>query len=200
MEIIKQDNELTIAVSPIKSLEHYKDLLAVPEIFCRIETFRSTQRKCEWLTTIRLIQQLTGVLQTYDYQQEKPICKLSKHFLGISHSDKHTAIGISLKHTIGIDIEEKNRDFTKTAQKFLHKNERKWALTNDDFHLIWCAKESLYKLIPFASPNFSEHYEVFFHNELHNQPYISVNYRQQHVYTVNIFKNPEFLLTWAVDY
>ncbi len=194
MEVIVKNNNFTIAVSKIQELEFYEFLLENTDFKKNVKIFSSHHRKCEWLNTHYLIYQLTGIIQKYHFNENnKPVATESKHLLSISHSDNYTAIALSNNIQVGIDIEEHNRNFTKIAPKFLHKNELLYLNNNFFCQLIWCAKESLYKLINSASPNFASDYETI--NIAKNV--IQLQYKKLDTYKIFFLKTDEYLLTWA---
>lgn len=196
MEIIEQNKHFCIAVGKIHDLEFYNQYLNIPEIQKVQNIFSSYQRKCEWLNTHYLLHQLTGTIQTYRFNENnKPIASASHHFLSISHCEDYSAIALSKSTSIGIDIEKHGRNFIRIARKFLHPNETKLSADNNTCHLIWCAKEALYKLLDCASPNFSADYETS--NIQFEENTIFIKYKNQNIYRIYFLKTSEYLLTWT---
>ncbi|HZW62294.1 MAG TPA: 4'-phosphopantetheinyl transferase superfamily protein [Flavobacteriaceae bacterium] len=85
----------------------------------------------------------------------KPHLKDGKH-ISITHSFQFSAIAVS-DHEVGIDIEKQRKKIQIIASKFTDY-EMNFLKANDKEYIrkltvIWCAKESLYKL--FATPGLS---------------------------------------------
>ena len=77
-----------------------------------------------------------------------PCCKQFKH-ISISHSKNYCAV-ITSHHEIGIDIQYQKKNITRLHPKFINKTESKSLqnqYTKKDLHLIWCAKEAIYKTL-----------------------------------------------------
>ena len=92
----------------------------------------------------------------------KPHLNDDKH-ISITHSYTFTGIIISDK-PVGIDIEKQRDKILKIARKFTPLDEYR-TLANDDaimrkLTIVWCAKESIYKLYGKAGLGFLEHINV----------------------------------------
>jgi len=195
MEIIVQNEHIVIAVEKIQNLEFYKSYLENKQISDKLESILSVKRKCELLNNYYMIHKLTNTLQTYSYNKyNKPITDKTRHFVGISHSNNYTAIALSQKNIIGIDIEENNRDFVKISRKYLNEEEKIFATDNYNCQLIWCAKEAIYKLLDESSNNFAEDYKVIDIND----DSIYLEYKKSKIFTVNFLRNENYLLTWSI--
>lgn len=92
----------------------------------------------------------------------KPHLKDGKH-ISITHSFMFSGVIIS-DHEVGIDIEKQREKIAVIAHKFVGYEQNYLVNTADDYinklTVIWCIKESLYKL--FATPGmlFKEHFLV----------------------------------------
>lgn len=92
----------------------------------------------------------------------KPHLKDGKH-ISITHSFMFSGVIIS-DHEVGIDIEKQREKIAVIAHKFVGYEQDYLVNTADDYinklTVIWCVKESLYKL--FATPGmlFKEHFLV----------------------------------------
>lgn len=92
----------------------------------------------------------------------KPHLKDGKH-ISITHSFMFSGVIIS-DHEVGIDIEKQREKIAVIAHKFVGYEQDYLVNTADDYinklTVIWCIKESLYKL--FATPGmlFKEHFLV----------------------------------------
>ncbi len=89
-----------------------------------------------------------------------------KYFIAISHSNNFAAIIFSNMHEVGIDIEKIDKRITRVAHKFISNDEAKFAHNNniDDTTLcqtiIWCAKETMYKIYGKKELDFIAHMSI----------------------------------------
>jgi len=197
MEIIVKNEQFEIVWDQIHSLTFYKTRIP-EELFSYTQSqFKSIHRQAEWLHTHYLIFQLTGVFQSYGFDKwKKPFCNITKHYISITHTEHYVALMLMKKGRGGVDMEEADRNFIKTAPKFLHNDEQKWCQKNDCLRQIWCFKEAAYKLIPDASADFKTHYICKFDsNNAANVEYLplSINIRMNYV------KNENYFLTWCFE-
>ena len=98
----------------------------------------------------------------YYSEHGKPHLKDDK-YISITHSYTFTAIMIS-NRPVGIDIEKQRDKILKIARKFTPLDEYR-TLANDDavmrkLTIVWCAKESIYKLYGKTGLGFLEHINV----------------------------------------
>jgi 4'-phosphopantetheinyl transferase len=127
-----------------------KEVSLGPEDLKKYNNFRSTSRKLEFLSVRALLAELLGPEAKIVYNKNnKPFLKDGSHFISISHSYKLTAILLSTKEKVGIDLEYMSSNISTLAFKFLNRNEKITKERNDrKYHLYlhWCAKEALYKI------------------------------------------------------
>ncbi|MCE5346384.1 MAG: 4'-phosphopantetheinyl transferase superfamily protein [Bacteroidales bacterium] len=112
--------------------------------------FSSSSRKLEFLSVRALLSELIGKEAKIVYNKNnKPFIKDGSRFISISHSHKLTAILLSTKERVGIDLEYMSTNIAAIAFKFLNRKE-KIAKEHEDrkYHLYihWCAKEAIYKI------------------------------------------------------
>jgi 4'-phosphopantetheinyl transferase EntD len=110
-------------------------------------------KKLEWLSTRSLMQELTskiginypGIVKD---EHGKPHLNNHAHPISVTHSYPYVAAIVHLNKEVGIDLEKLKTDkILRIAPKFMSESE--YAFSDQDPHistLIWCAKESLYKL------------------------------------------------------
>lgn len=132
----------------------------------KLASFRSVNRKLEWLSVRALIQAMKGVDARIVYNKEnKPFLKGGKFNISISHSRSLTAILVSPDKRVGIDLEYMSGKISNLGYKFLNNNEKVTADAKEQkFHLYlhWCAKEALYKMINKQKDvNFKEGLTIF---------------------------------------
>lgn len=189
------------SVEPESELYNGLELSSSDQNF--IESVKSPTRRREILTVRRLLQALAGANEQLSYNASgKPELEGGGH-VSISHSKEMIAMIISEKHPVGIDIEAKRPKIERIAERFLSKNEISvWGdqLNQTDLHLIWGAKEVLFKLYSKGG--------VDFKNDMFIDPpptseatSLSAHFSKTDMrFDVDIhFKNLDgFLMTWAV--
>lgn len=103
----------------------------------------SENRKCEWLSWQMLLREILGDVVT-DYRPSgAPYIIDSKRFLSVSHCRNYAAVLIS-SSPCAVDIEPKDRDFSKAASRFLTDKESTFA---DNLGTVWGTKETVFKLL-----------------------------------------------------
>lgn len=107
----------------------------------------SERRKKEWVAARWLIHKLSGrkirgrcIKDSYG----KPYLEGSHMNISISHSLDKVAVVASPYH-VGVDIQEIVDKMERLAVKFLHPVREFWAFTLLDKHVLWGAKEAMYK-------------------------------------------------------
>lgn len=67
-------------------------------------------------------------------------------YISISHSKDYFAVSFSRINAVGVDTEVIQRSLIEGRDYFLNENELSKDWTNDELHVIWGAKETLFKL------------------------------------------------------
>jgi len=131
----------------------------------RFKHFRSNSRKKEFLSVRALLAELLGTDSRIVYNKNnKPFLKSGSHFISISHSNKLTAIILSTREKIGIDLEYMSSNISAMAFKFINKKERiTKERQNKKYHLYlhWCAKEALYKICDKEGINIKKNITIY---------------------------------------
>lgn len=123
--------------------------------------FRNELRKREWLAARLLLKQMTGSGSYIKYDSEgKPLLEGSAGHISISHSSNCVVIFYHPQHQPGIDIELVSRNVERAARKFLSPAELSdctlnGLLSNKDLMLRWCAKEAVFKMVPYSNIDFA---------------------------------------------
>lgn len=197
MEIIEQNQYYKVALDTIKTLDFFRQQLPAELINNAITAFKSEQRINEWLQTHYLIYKLTNTFQTYSFNEwNKPYCCVTGEVLSITHNDSYSAIIIAVNGKVGIDLEEKSRDFKRAAVKYLHKNETIRAITNHDLLKIWCIKEAAFKMINNASPDFKNDYHCIMSTK---KAIVFVNKPVEKSINMFFIDNEKYFLTWCFE-
>lgn len=163
----KDENDFSIRIW--HSTESFEELLKTEALSSadkkKWENFQSDKRKREWLTVRVLLRTFfpasTLPLITYD-QFGKPSLDINRG-ISISHTKEFVAIIITDKANAGIDIETLRDRITVLSSKFCNKEELNAvpALNRIEYlHVLWGAKEVLYKLHGRGEMDFRAHLHV----------------------------------------
>lgn len=124
------------------------------------------RRRTEWLSSRYLVHFLSGREKRGKLIKDefgKPFLEDSDHFISISHSGNMSAV-VASKNKVGIDIQKHVERITRIAHKFVNEDER--LFLNEDkayipsLHIIWGAKESLYKAYGRQKIDFRKHLKI----------------------------------------
>lgn len=112
----------------------------------RIKCFASEHRRRESLTWRAMLYDIFGHTVMVEYDKNgAPTVAGEDVCIGVSHTKDCVAVVVS-SNPCAVDIERKDRDFSRAATKFLTQEERRFVSSNSDLAIIWCAKECYYKL------------------------------------------------------
>lgn len=103
------------------------------------------RRRAEYLTWRAVVYRELGAVPIGYDAAGGPVLIGDPRHIGVSHGGGHAAVVIS-DHPCAVDIEPETRRFTRAAAHFLTPAE---AALGDDPRVagvVWCAKETLYKL------------------------------------------------------
>lgn len=107
------------------------------------------RRQLEWLASRYMMKKY--VTEPYEGKvvkdkYGKPYLEQQKHQISISHSHDMTVLMFS-PFDIGIDIQKSVAKITRISHKFMNEDEFNFSFksTQDLYHIIWGAKESMYK-------------------------------------------------------
>jgi phosphopantetheinyl transferase len=209
MPVVWQKSTEKYSVVVWKSIEEIADLLnncslSMDELD-EWNSFQSDTRKREWLTVRNALQLLlpgeSKQIIIYD-KKGKPY--LSDRSISISHSNGFIAVMISNSGSIGIDIEEIHPRIEVISKKFLGAEEIKYNFNKQKFehlHVIWGAKEVLYKIYAKGGVDFKK--------DLFVSPFVYSSKGKVHAritkedmqkeFTVYYDKIDKYLLTWAMS-
>lgn len=118
-------------------------------------------RKKEWLATRSLLNQLIGKPVQVKYHNDgRPFLDNIEFNISISHTTGFVAVILNKTCNPGIDIELSSRQVGKVARRYLSPEEYEYCHglaenSNRKCLIHWCAKEAVYKMIPFSNIEFS---------------------------------------------
>ncbi len=103
------------------------------------------KRRSEHLSWRAMLYETLGQIVTIEYNEVGApyIVENPNIYIGVSHGAERVAVAIS-DRACAIDIESVNRDFTRASSRYTTSDEE--LICEGDLALIWCAKETLYKL------------------------------------------------------
>lgn len=131
----------------VENIDSEGALLAIshPEDIAIAQGFSHVNRRCEALAWRAIVRRELGteVVISYD-EYGAPCVNIPDVSIGVSHSRGVVAVIFSATRC-AVDIEHKDRDFRKVAERYLSPSEQALAEQYDLYAEIWCAKEALYK-------------------------------------------------------
>ncbi|MEO6168089.1 MAG: 4'-phosphopantetheinyl transferase superfamily protein [Chitinophagales bacterium] len=128
-----------------------------------IDAIKHPQRKLHWLSSRVLIRTLMQTNQFIHLENDlngKPVIRNFPIELSLSHSADFSALLLSKKFKVGIDIEKMDPKVLRIQHKFVSEEELKWVSEEgrvEQLYAIWCAKEAMYKLYGQKKLDFRQH-------------------------------------------
>ncbi len=128
-----------------------------------ISSIKHPQRKLHYLASRVL---LRTVIETDDFihlendLNGKPVIHNFPYKVSLSHSASLTAVLLSNKFEVGIDIEKMHAKIFRIQHKFMKEEELKYLSEEnklEKLYVNWCAKEAMYKLYGKKQLNFLNH-------------------------------------------
>ena len=166
-----------------------------------LKSIKNTKRKEEFLATRNLRTHLFGKKTIQHNEFGAPYMDQSNIHISISHTNEYVGIAWSEKHPVGIDIENLNRDISSIQHKFISPAEQQIISLDDHENsalIIWCIKESLYKLNRSKGVDFlkdlscekinNDLWKGYIHNSNPKSYFFKVKYFQNHIICFNIEK------------
>jgi 4'-phosphopantetheinyl transferase len=121
---------------------------------------QTENRRKEWLACRVLLKAMApeSVGVGYD-ENRKPYVTGSNQFLSMSHSGDFASVYLHKKQSVGVDIQKMKPSISKGSDYFLNDSEQQWVDTSDNLimHLIWSAKESVFKYAGNPGLNLKKH-------------------------------------------
>ncbi|WP_116107673.1 4'-phosphopantetheinyl transferase family protein [Lewinella sp. IMCC34191] len=129
---------------------------------CQLQAIRGEERRREFLAARLLLHEMSGRQQRGHLIKDtdgKPHLEDSLFFVSISHTVGLSA-AMAHPHVCGIDVQRIVPRITHLAPKFVSEDERPFLLPSEaliQLHLIWSAKEAMYKAYGRRQLDFKEH-------------------------------------------
>jgi phosphopantetheinyl transferase len=129
-----------------------------------INSVKHPKRKLHWLSSRMLLRLLLNnpeiLIQLEMDENGKPVVKNFPVNISISHSADLSALMLSEKNNVGIDIEKMDDKIKRIQNKFLRIDELKNISPSNSIehmYVYWCAKEAMYKWHGRKQLDFKEH-------------------------------------------
>lgn len=128
-----------------------------------IDAIKHPQRKLHWLSSrvlIRTLMQTNRFIHLESDLNGKPVIRNFPVELSLSHSADLSALLLSKKFKVGIDIEQMDAKVLRIQHKFVSEKELQWVSEEErveQLYAIWCAKEAMYKLYGQKKLDFRQH-------------------------------------------
>lgn len=186
--------------------ESFDDLMArvnlKPIALKRVLKMKSELHQRGFLSVRCLLQEFgyTDADLFYD-EHGKPHLKDSKH-ISITHSFNYSAVIIS-DGIVGIDIEKQRKKISIIAHKFIDYEFDYLDKNNADYikklTVIWCIKESLYKLYATSGLSFKNHCLVIPFNVNDSETVAWIDYKNKKFrYNIYFFEFDGFTCAYAI--
>ncbi len=165
MPLILHENIDNVEIGLWKVSEEIETLLGLANLTApdtiTYSGITAIHRKKEWLATRALLNELITEQHLIKYHIDgRPYLEDSATNISISHSTGYIAIILHSIAMPGIDIELISRKVGKVGSRFLSPEElavcnEEEALSNHLMLIHWCAKEAIYKMVPFSNIEFA---------------------------------------------
>jgi len=146
-----EDKDIELAIwQTIEESSYFSNKLSILESEKQILEDLSDRKKCEWLSSRYLLHLMSGRVQRGRFTKDihgKPHLEDSDFHISISHSRDLVAV-IASTLLVGVDIQHFVSKIHRIRHKFTSDNELSNIPENktlEALHIIWGAKESLYK-------------------------------------------------------
>ena len=159
---ISEDKEVELAIWKVTEPHSYfEKKLDIHSAEKEIISKLSSRKRLEWLSSRYLLHIMSGRASRGEFVKDdhgKPHLQDSEYHVSISHSNHHICV-IASPLLVGVDIQTYVSKIARIKHKFVTEKEEKY-FGNDEIkalHIIWGAKESLYKAYGKRGLDFKKH-------------------------------------------
>ena len=171
-----------------------------------ILTSLSPRKKSEWLATREILFRIGGLAHREECVYDafgKPVLTGSEKHISVSHSGPWAAAMIS-ERSCGLDIQMYSSTVERISKKFLFENEidQTEMLANrlHHLHLLWGAKESMYKAYGKRKLEFRQHISITDLNIRESKGIGKIAFEDIHLsYEIHFRILPEAVLVFCVQ-
>jgi len=134
------------------------------EYAVEFEQIPTEKRQKEFLCTRLLVNELHGhpMLVSYD-KDGKPVLTNSEAYISFTHSANWVGVIYHQNARVGIDMECPSDKILKVASRFCSEEEKTYfhvPENRDELLLVWCAKETVFKIIGSPVTDFAKTMQV----------------------------------------
>ena len=133
----------SLLLSPLLTIEQCAERVTAADI-AAAEAFASILRRREYLTWRAMLYEHLGRKVEIEYVDSAPVVVGDDIYIGVSHTTDMAAVVVSSK-PCAVDIERKDRDIARVANRFFTDCEKRLVSDNASMVAIWCARECYYK-------------------------------------------------------
>lgn len=148
---ISNDPEIELSIWKVtEPASYFKSKLNISDKEKEIIDKLSSRKRLEWLASRYLLHIMSGRAARGAFEKDvhgKPHLIDSDYHISISHSNNHICVGAS-RQLVGVDIQTYVSKISRIRHKFVSERESAYINEADPLnglHIIWGAKESLYK-------------------------------------------------------
>lgn len=166
-------------------------------------------RRTQWMASRVLLKTLldtTGFVDIYVDEFGKPDLQNFDYRMSISHTAAYSAVILSDKYNVGIDIESVRPDLDRIKQKFMRPDELATLPEQDYLSKVlvyWSAKEVMYKIYARRKLDFREHMGLLPFEMQPDGGKASGWVRKgdyDREFEIEYRRNGNYFMVWAVDY
>ena len=202
------DKEIELAIWKItENSSYFHDKLVIHQPEKSILEKLSHRKLLEWLGSRYLLHLMSGRTKRGIFSKDihgKPHLVDSNYHVSISHSRNLVAV-IASKYLIGVDIQHFVSKIYRIKHKFVNENEMETipeAKSFEALHVIWGAKESLYKAYGKRSLDFKKNILITNLDLTHNHgefqgQVIKGDYNKNFIIRFTLFEN--FTIVYAKE-
>jgi len=206
---IDSDKDIELAIwKTAEASRYFSSKLEIHESEKSILNTLSNRKLKEWLSSRYLLHLMSGRTNRGEFTKDihgKPHLEDSDFHISISHSQDLVTV-IASKLLVGIDIQYFVSKIHRIQHKFVNENEMKYIPEDKSIqalHIIWGAKESLYKAYGKRSLDFKKNIlikDIDLTNDS-GEFYGSIkkgDYQKDFILTFNLFEN--FTVVYAKEH
>lgn len=167
----------------------------------RVSNMKSEIHKCGFLSIRHLLRAMGYTDRDLYYDENKKPHLHNGKYISITHSFQFSAVIIS-ENPVGIDIEKQREKIKRIAHKFTDYEQGYLNVNNTEYvrklTLVWCIKESLYKLFAKPGLSFKQHTLVIPFNIEDETTICWITYDQKHRYKASYFEFEGFSCAYVL--
>lgn len=122
------------------------------------------EKRKEFMSSRYILQHCIGKTERIIYSEYgAPKLESGKGNISISHSKGRVAVLFHPSKKVGVDIQKEDKRMSRLAFKFMNEKEKAYISTVSEdnaywqYHVLWCAKEAMFKWIEVGNVDFKEH-------------------------------------------